>query len=142
MAVVLDLKSRKVIGWSMRDSLEQTLMREALDMALGQRPSAEVPEALLFHSDRGSQYAAHDYRERLQEFGIVCSMSRRANCWDNAPMESFFASPKKELVHGEDYQTREEARASIFEYVEVFYNQFQRHSSLGYLSPAEYELAE
>ena len=114
MAVVLDLKSRRVIGWSMRDSLEQTLVHEALDMALGQRLATAVPGELLFHSDRGSQYAAHDYQARLQDFGIVCSMSRRGNCWDNAVVESFFATLKKEEVHRENYLTREQAKASLF----------------------------
>ena len=98
VAVVLDLKSRKVIGvivWSMRDSLEQTLVHEALQMAIDQRFSAQGSDALLFHSDRGSQYAAHDYQELLQERGIMCSMSRRGDCWDNAPVESFFATLKK-----------------------------------------------
>ena len=93
------------------------------------------------HSDRGSQYASEHHRRALAGHGIVCSMSRRANCWDNAPMESFFASLKKELVHDEDYTTRAEARSSIFEYIEVFYNRARRHSSLGYVSPAEYERA-
>jgi len=139
VAVVLDLKSRKVIGWSMRDSLEQTLVHEALDMALGQRPSAESAEALLFHSDRGSQYAAHNYQERLQEFGIVCSMSRRGDCWDNAVVESFFATLKKEEVHRENYLTREQAKASLFCYIEIFYNRTRRHSALGYISPHQYE---
>lgn len=139
VAVVLDLKSRRVVGWSMRDSLEQTLVHEALEMALGQRLSAEVPEALLFHSDRGSQYAAHDYRKRLQEFGIVCSMSRRGNCWDNAVVESFFATLKKEEVHRENYLTREQAKASLFCYIEIFYNRKRRHSALGYVSPHDYE---
>ena len=95
LAVVLDLKSRRVIGWSMRDSLEQTLVHEALEMALGQRLSAEVEGELLFHSDRGSQYAAHDYQVRLLESHIVCSMSRKGNCWDSAVVESFFATLKK-----------------------------------------------
>ena len=120
VAVVLDLKSRKVIGWSMKDSLEQTLVHEALDMALGQRPSTKSAEALLFHSDRGSQYAAHNYQERLQQFGIVCSMSRRGDCWDNAVVESFFATLKKEEVHRESYLTREQAKASLFCYIEIF----------------------
>ena len=96
---------------------------------------------LVAHSDRGSQYASEHYQRLLAGHGITCSMSRRANCWDNAPMESFFASLKKELVHDEDYATRAEARASIFEYIEVFYNRVRRHSSLGYRSPAEYERA-
>ncbi len=139
VAVVLDLKSRKVIGWSMKDSLEQTLVHEALEMALGRRFCAEVPEALLFHSDRGSQYAAHDYQERLQERGIVCSMSRRGNCWDNAVVESFFATLKKEEVHREYYVTHEQAKASLFHYMEVFYNRKRRHSALSYSSPHDYE---
>jgi len=139
VAVVLDLKSRKVIGWSMRDSLEQTLVHEALEMALGQRLSAEVPNALLFHSDRGSQYAAHDYQRRLEAAGIVCSMSRKGNCWDNAVVESFFATLKKEEVHREDYLTREQAKASLFCYIEIFYNRKRRHSALGYISPHDYE---
>jgi transposase InsO family protein len=139
MAVVVDLKSRKVIGWSMKDSLEQTLVHEALEMALSQRFSAEVSEPLVFHSDRGSQYAAYDYQELLQERGIVCSMSRRGNCWDNAPVESFFATLKKEEVHRQDYLTHEQAKASLFYYIEVFYNRKRRHSSLGYISPHDYE---
>ncbi len=139
VAVVLDLKSRKVIGWSMRDSLEQTLVHEALEMALGRRFSTEIAEPLLFHSDRGSQYAANDYQERLKQRSIVCSMSRRGNCWDNAPLESFFATLKKEEVYREDYRTHEQAKASLFYYIEVFYNRKRRHSSLGYLSPHDYE---
>jgi transposase InsO family protein len=138
-AVILDLKSRKVIGWSMKDSLEQTLVHEALEMALGRRLAANAPEALLFHSDRGSQYAAHNYQERLQEQGIVCSMSRKGNCWDNAVVESFFATLKKEEVHREDYLTREQAKTSLFYYIEVFYNRQRRHSALGYVSPHDYE---
>ncbi len=139
VAVVLDLKSRKVIGWSMRDSLEQTLVHEALEMALGQRVSTGLPNELLFHSDRGSQYAAHEYQERLKERGIVCSMSRKGNCWDNAVVESFFATLKKEEVHREDYVTHEQAKASLFYYIEIFYNRKRRHSTLGYLSPHDYE---
>ena len=144
LAVVLDLKSRKVIGWSMRDSLEQTLVHEALEMALGQRLCAEVEGhevegELLFHSDRGSQYAAHDYREKLVESRILCSMSRKGNCWDNAVVESFFATLKKEEVHRERYLTREQAKASLFFYIEVFYNRKRRHSALGYKSPHDYE---
>lgn len=139
VAVILDLKSRKVIGWSMKDSLEQTLVHEALEMAVGRRLSTESPEVLLFHSDRGSQYAAHDYQKRLHERGIVCSMSRRGNCWDNAPVESFFATLKKEEVHRQEYLTQEQAKASLFYYMEVFYNRKRRHSALGYISPYDYE---
>ena len=109
---------------------------DALEMALARRLPGE---GLVAHSDRGSQYASEHYRRLLSGHGIVCSMSRRANCWDNAPMESFFASLKKELVHDEDYATREQATASIFEYIEAFYNRVRRHSSLGYVAPAEFE---
>lgn len=139
VAVVLDLKSRRVIGWSMRNSMEQTLVHEALEMAVGHCFSTEAPEALLFHCDRGSQYAAHAYQERLQERGIVCSMSRKGDCWDNAVVESFFATLKKEEVHREYYVTREQAKASLFHYIEVFYNRKRRHSALGYISPHDYE---
>lgn len=136
VAVVLDLKSRKVVGWGMESSLEQGLVAGALEMALGQRqPSA----GLLHHSDRGSQYASHRYQAGLCQQDIVCSMSRKGNCWDNAPVESFFATLKKELVHRHRYRTRAEAKNSLFQYIEVFYNRQRRHSALGYLSPDEYE---
>lgn len=136
VAVVLDLKSRKVVGWGMEASLEQGLVSRALEMALGQR---QPPAGLLHHSDRGSQYASHRYQAQLRQQGMVCSMSRKGNCWDNAPVESFFATLKKELVHRQRYQTRAEAKASLFHYIEVFYNRQRRHSALGYLSPDEYE---
>ena len=139
LAAVEDLFSRRVVGWAMSDRMTSRLVVDALAMAVQFR----LPkEGLLAHSDRGSQYASEHYRRLLAKHGIECSMSRRANCWDNAPMESFFASLKKELVHHEDYQTREEAKASIFEYIGVFYNRKRRHSSLGYKSPAEYEQSE
>jgi putative transposase len=139
LAVVEDLYSRKVVGWSMAATLESRLVVDALEMALTRRrPGA----GLLAHSDRGSQYASDHYQSLLGKHGITCSMSGVAQCWDNAPAESFFASLKKELVHHEDYQTREEARASIFEYIEVFYNNQRLHSSLGYLTPAAYEQSQ
>ncbi len=138
LAVVEDLYSRMVVGWAMGPRMTSRLVVDALGMAVQRRlPGAE----LLAHSDRGSQYASEHYQRLLARHGITCSMSRRADCWDNAPMESFFASLKKELVHHEDYRTREEAQASIFEYIEVFYNRQRRHSKLGYKSPAEYELS-
>jgi putative transposase len=138
LAAVEDLYSRKIIGWSMGERIDSRLAADALEMAVARR----LPGAgLVAHSDRGSQYASEHYQRLLAGHGIVCSMSRRANCWDNAPMESFFASLKKELVHDEDYATRQEARASLFEYIEVFYNRVRRHSSLGYKSPVEYERA-
>jgi putative transposase len=136
LAAVEDLYSRKVVGWSMAEHMESRLVVDALEMAVQRR----LPdEGLLAHSDRGSQYASQHYQLLLARHGIACSMSRRADCWDNAPMESFFASLKKELVHDADFATRAEARAAIFEYIEVFYNGQRRHSSLGYVSPAEYE---
>jgi transposase InsO family protein len=139
LAIVEDLYSRRVVGWSMADHLESRLVVNALEMAVQQRWPGE---GLLAHSDRGSQYASEHYRRLLARHGIKCSMSRRANCWDNAPMESFFASLKKELVHDADFSSSAEARGAIFEYIEVFYNTKRRHSSLGYVSPAEYERAE
>jgi putative transposase len=139
LAVVEDLYSRRVVGWSMADHLESRLVVDALALAVERRLPGED---LLAHSDRGSQYASDHYQSLLARHGITCSMSRRADCWDNAPMESFFASLKKELVHGADFATRAEARAAIVEYIEVFYNSQRRHSSLGYVSPAAYEQAE
>jgi putative transposase len=136
LAVVEDLFSRMVVGWAMAATMTSRLVVDALEMAVLRRlPGSE----LVAHSDRGSQYASEHYQRLLTKEGITCSMSRRANCWDNAPMESFFASLKKELVHHEDYATREEARASIFEYIEMFYNRVRRHSTLGFVSPANYE---
>jgi putative transposase len=138
LAAVEDLHSRKIVGWSMGARIDSRLVVDALEMAVSRR----LPAAgLVAHSDRGSQYASEHYQRLLILGGITCSMSRRGNCWDNAPMESFFAGLKKELVHGENYATREEARASIFEYIEVFSNRVRRHSSLGYKSPTEYERA-
>ena len=136
LAVVVDLFSRLVVGWSMDSTMTSRLVVDALAMAVSGRHPAS---GLVAHSDRGSQYASEHHRRVLAGAGLVCSMSRRGNCWDNAPAESFFASLKKELVHGEDYATREEAKASIFDYVEVFYNRVRRHSTLGYLTPAEFE---
>jgi len=139
LAVVEDLYSRMVVGWSMGNTMTSRLVVDALEMAVARR----LPEeGLLAHSDRGSQYASDHYQRLLAKHGIACSMSRRGDCWDNAPMESFFATLKKELTHDEDYQTRSEARASIVEYIEMFYNPKRRHSSLGYLSPTDYEQAE
>jgi len=136
LAVVEDLYSRMVVGWSMADHLESRLVVDALEMAVQRR----LPEeGLLAHSDRGSQYASEHYQRQLSQHGIECSMSGVGQCWDNAPMESFFATLKKELVHHEDYQTRAEARASIFEFIETFYNVKRLHSSLGYQSPAQFE---
>ena len=139
LAAVEDLYSRRVVGRSMADHLESRLVVDALALAVERR----LPrDGLLAHSDRGSQYASEHYQRLLARHGITCSMSRRADCWDNAPMESFFASLKKELIHGADFATRAQARTAIVEYIEVFYNTRRRHSSLGYVSPAAYEQAE
>ena len=139
LAAVEDLYSRRVVGWSIAEHLESRLVVDALELAVQRR----LPGAgLLAHSDRGSQYASEHYQLLLAKHGIACSMSRQADCWDNAPMESFFASLKKELVHDADFATRAEARAALVEYIEVFYNNQRRHSSLGYVSPAEYEQSE
>lgn len=136
LAVVEDLFSRMIVGWSMDETMTSRLVVDALGMALARRaPGGD----LTAHSDRGSQYASAHYRDLLSRSGIACSMSGRAQCWDNAPVESFFASLKKELVHHEKYTTREHAKASIFEYVEIFYNRVRRHSSLGLLSPEQFE---
>lgn len=138
LAVVEDLFSRMIVGWAMDGAMESRLVVDALDMAVRRR----LPDGgLVAHSDRGSQYASDHYQRALASAGIVCSMSRVAQCWDNAPVESFFASLKRELVHDERYTSREQAAASIFEYVEVFYNRVRRHSSLGFVSPAEFERA-
>ena len=136
LAVVMDLFSRKIVGWSMADHLRAELCVDALSMALGRRK----PQAgLLHHSDRGVQYACERYRQMLDEHQITCSMSRRGNCLDNAAMESFFATLKTELVHRQEYATRSAAVTSIFEYIEVFYNRKRKHSSLGYQSPEAFE---
>jgi transposase InsO family protein len=136
LAAVLDLGSRRVVGWAAADHLRSELAQRALGNALeSRRPGA----GLVHHSDRGVQYACDDYQRLLRSNGLEASMSRRGNCWDNAAMESFFAALKRELVHREAYATREEARRSLFEYIEVFYNRRRLHSSLGYLSPVQYE---
>src|SRR3954470_8177542 len=125
LAAVEDLYSRMVVGWAMAEHMESRLVVDALEMAIARR----LPEeGLLAHSDRGSQYASEHYQALLLRNGIDCSMSGKGQCWDNAPMESFFASLKKELVYDEDYYTRQQARASIFEYIEVFYNLKRLHS--------------
>ena len=136
LAVILDLYSRLVIGWAMSQRLTVELAEQALTMALANRnPLA----GLLHHSDRGSQYAATRYQLLLTTHGITTSMSRRGNCWDNACVESFFGTLKRELVYHRHYATREDAKQDIFEYIEVFYNRKRRHSTLGHHSPAEYE---
>ena len=136
LAAVIDLCSRKVVGWATADHLRADLPLEALRMALTHRkPAGE----LLHHSDRGVQYASDAYQALLAAHGIEPSMSRKGNCWDNAVVESYFSTLKRELVHHESYADHDEARRSLFEYIEVFYNRRRRHSTLGYRSPAEFE---
>jgi putative transposase len=136
LAGVMDLYSRKVVGWAMDERLTTTLPLAALDMALGQRQPAA---GLLHHSDRGVQYASQDYRQRLSAFGLAASMSRKGNCYDNAAMESFWSTLKQELVYRDQFPSRAQARQSIFEWVEVFYNRMRLHSSLGFKSPVDFE---
>ena len=136
LAVVLDLYSRRVVGWAMRHTQDQRLVLDALAMALAQR---QPPPGLLHHSDRGRQYASTGYQRQLTAWGVQASMSRVGDCWDNAVVESFFATLKTELVAGADWRTRDAARAALFEYLEVWYNRRRRHSTLGYRSPAEFE---
>lgn len=136
LAVVEDLFSRMIVGWSMAESMESRLVVDALEMAIRRRR----PEAgLLAHSDRGSQYASEHYQRVLSEEGIICSMSGVGQCWDNAPVESFFGRLKCEVESAQMFATRDQARATIFEYLEVFYNRVRLHSSLGFVSPVEYE---
>lgn len=136
LAAVLDLYSRRIVGWSMKERLTEDLVLDALEMALQTRkPDGD----LVHHSDRGSQYAAREYQRVLAQRGITCSMSRKGNCWDNAVMESFFHTLKVECVHQTSYADRDEARTDLFDYIEVFYNRERLHSSLGYLSPARFE---
>ncbi len=138
LATVIDLYSRRVVGWSMADNMRTSLVNDALSMALNQRKPAND---LLWHSDRGSQYASESHRALLTANGITQSMSRKGNCWDNAVAESFFHSLKTELVHHCDFATRAEAKQEIFEYIEVFYNRKRRHSANDYKSPADYEMS-
>jgi transposase InsO family protein len=136
LAGIMNLRYRKIIGLSMKDRLTQDITINALKQAIGRDGPTH---GLIHHSDRGSQYACKEYQGLLQEHGILPSMSRKGNCYDNAFMESFFHTLKTELIYGQRYRTRQEAMLSIFEYIEVFYNRMRRHSALGYKSPAEYE---
>ena len=136
LAVILDLASRLVVGWAMQATLEQSLTHAALHMAVGRR---RPPPGVVHHSDRGVQYAAMDYQQLLARHGMTPSMSRKGDCYDNAVVESFFATLEWELIEGADWHTRVEARTAIFEYMEVWYNRQRRHSALGYVSPLGYE---
>lgn len=136
VAVLIDLYSRTVVGWAMSERMTAPLVNDALMMAMWKRKPAA---GLMVHSDRGSQYASDLYQRTITRNGFICSMSRRGNCWDNAPSESFFHTLKTELTHHRRYRTREEAKQDIFEYIEVFYNRQRRHSSLGYQTPFAYD---
>jgi putative transposase len=135
LAVVLDLFNREVVGWSIKPRMTADIVMDALSMAWFRRHPAP---GLMHHSDRGSQYASGAFQARLHEYGMVCSMSRKGNCWDNAPTESFFNSLKNERVHGTRYDTRAAAQADLFDYIEPFYNRKRQHSTLGYVSPVKF----
>jgi transposase InsO family protein len=136
LAVVMDLYSRRIVGWAMQDRLYRALVMDAFQQAIGRRNPGK---GLIFHSDHGSQYASREFRALVRKNNARSSMSRVGNCYDNAVLESFFKTLKTELVHDEQYYARKEARKSIFEYIEVFYNSQRRHSLLGYKSPVEFE---
>ncbi|MBL8588750.1 MAG: IS3 family transposase [Methylobacteriaceae bacterium] len=136
VAAVIDLFSRRVVGWSMKAEMTAQLVTDALIMAIWRRGK---PDALLHHSDQGSQYASEQFQKLMADNGVVCSMSRSGNVWDNAAMESFFSSLKTERIRGKVYRTRDEARADVFDYIERFYNAVRRHSTIGYVSPVEFE---
>ncbi len=138
LSIIMDLYSRKVIGWAMSDRMTDSIVTDALKMALFRR---KVRTDLLLHSDRGSQYASDNMQQLLRNNKIECSMSRKGNCWDNAVAESFFHSLKTECVYHERYLTRDSAKKSIFDYIEVFYNRQRKHSYLGYKSPEQYEIS-
>ena len=136
LAVVIDLYSRAVIGWSMQSTMTKQLICDALTMALWRRNS---PRNVLFHSDRGSQYCSYRYQDLFKANNFICSMSRKGNCWDNAVAESFFHTLKVELIQGERYATRSAIKQSVFEYIEVYYNRVRRHSAVNSIAPMLYE---
>ncbi len=136
LAAILDLYSRKIVGWAMSEHIDTSLVLKALAMALLHR---QPPANLLIHSDRGVQYASADYRQTLAQAGLVASMSRKANCYDNATMESFWSTLKLELVYRRDFATRSQARTETFDYIESFYNRQRAHSALSYHSPVDFE---
>jgi putative transposase len=138
LAVIMDLCSRTIVGWAMDKRMSESLVINALAMALFRR---KICSGLLLHSDRGRQYASAAYQQLLKQHGIECSMSRKGNCWDNAPMESFFRTLKVECIYRQTFKTQEEAKSAVFDYIEVFYNRQRKHSTLNYLSPENYEVA-
>jgi putative transposase len=136
LAAIIDVFTRKIVGWAMNERMTQGLVLEALEMAVShQKPD----RGLMHHSDQGSQYAAHEYQRRLWRYGMTCSMSRRGQCWDNALMESFFHTLKTEHVYHERFTTRQQAKSSVFEWIEVFYNRQRMHSAIGFVSPECYQ---
>jgi len=136
LAIVMDLYSRRIVGWAMHGQMTERLVVDALEMAvLSRQPTG----ALIHHSDQGSQYQSHLFQSKLQTYGIHMSMSRRGDCWDNAVVESFFKTAKTELLNDGRFQTREQAKAELFDYIEVFYNRKRKHSTLGYQSPVQFE---
>ena len=137
LAVVIDLYSRQVVGWAMRDRMKAGLVCDALTMALFRRG---MPKGVIVHSDRGSQYCSHRFQSLIEKHQLRCSMSKKGDCYDNACAETFFHSLKVELIHGVRYTTREEAKRAIFDYIETYYNRIRRHSSIGYMSPAAFEI--
>ena len=138
VAAVMDLYSRRIVGWSMSDTMQAKMVNDALLMALWRRGK---PTELMHHSDRGSQYTSEDFQTLLKNQGITCSMSRRGDCWDNAAMESFFSTMKTERTARKIYRTRDDARTDVFDYIERFYNQRRRHSTLNMISPVQFEQA-
>ncbi len=136
LAVMIDLYSRKIVGWSMSKHIDAQLVCDALTMALWQR---KFPKGVIVHSDRGSQYASHAFRDLLEKHSLTQSMSRKGDCWDNACAESFFHSLKVELIHGEPLQDGRQTREFVFEYIEVDYNRYRRHSAIGLVSPERFE---
>ena len=136
LATVIDLYSRRIVGWSMDDTMKVSLVNNALHMALLSR---KPPKGLIWHTDRGSQYASYAHKDVLQQYGIIQSMSRKGNCWDNAVAESFFHTLKTELIYHEVFETKAQANQTIFEYIEVYYNRQRSHSANGNLSPVEFE---
>lgn len=136
VAVVIDLYSRRVIGWSMKGEMTAQLVADALMMAVWRRGK---PESVMHHSDRGSQYTSEQFQRLLAELGVTCSMSRTGNVWDNSAMESFFSSLKTERLARKTFRTRDEIRSEVFDYIERFYNPVRRHSTLGYVSPIDFE---
>ena len=136
LATVMDLYSRKLIGWSLSERMTTKLVIDALLMALWNR---KMPKNVILHSDRGSQYCAFEYQKLLRENKLICSMSKRGDCYDNAAMESWNHSFKVEAIHGEKFKTRDDAKKHVFEYIEVYYNRKRLHSTLGFLSPESFE---